>query len=101
MLQDIINITGTGSSQLPASDDTFTNVYVNAAGAVTLLLPIAADLVAGQRWTVIDKSGAADSNPITVNGNGSLISGQSTFILNYPYGSVILEWNGAAFSLVV
>lgn len=104
VLQSIINITAPGTTQLPQSVGTFTSVYVNAAGAVTVSLPPIGQLVAGQRWTVIDSSGHADTNPITVSGNGNIINGATvfqSFQISFPYGSAVFEWNGNQFSLVV
>jgi hypothetical protein len=104
VLQNTLTITAAGTTQLPTLTGTFQSVYVDAPGDVTLLLPTTANLVAGQRWTVIDTSDNANNNPITLNGNGNLINTgngtSATFTLNIPNGSVTLEWNGTAFSLV-
>jgi hypothetical protein len=96
----VINITATGTSQLPAPTFTFTSVYVNAAGIVTLKMSLAAQMTAGQQWEIIDTSGLAASNNILINGNGSLINGAATRTINTNFGSVILEWTGSAFSVV-
>lgn len=101
VLKEVINITASGTTNLPAETETFISIYVNAAGAVTLLMPLAAVLVAGQSWLVVDTSGHADTNPITIQGNGSLISGASSWQINLPNGSATLEWNGISFSLTV
>lgn len=100
VLTDVINITAIGSSQLPAPTDTFVSVFVNAAGLVTLVMPVAANLTAGQRYTIKDESGAANPNTITVNGNGSLIDGAATKSITTNYGSFTIEWNGSGFSVV-
>jgi hypothetical protein len=101
VLQNTINITAIGTTPLPPSSGTFTSVYVNAPGLVTIDMPLTAGLVAGQRWAIIDTSGAAGTNAITVSGNGNEISGSPLFVMNIDYGSVVLEWNGSSFSLVV
>lgn len=101
VLQNTITIQAPGTSQLPLLSGTFQSVYVDAPGLVTISLPLTAQLTPGQRWAIIDTSGAAQTNPITVSGNGNLISGAATFLLSTNFGSVVLEWNGTAFSLVV
>lgn len=101
VLQNTLTITAVGTTQLPLLSGTFQSVYVDAPGLVTLLMPPTIELTAGQRWSIIDTSGAAATNPITVSGNGNTINGVPSFLLSNNGGSVILEWTGSAFSLVV
>lgn len=101
VLQNVITITAVGTTQLPLLSGTFQSVYVDAPGIVVVELPPTAQLTPGQRWAIIDTSGAAATNPITVSGNGNLINGVASFNLANNYGSVVIEWNGTTFSLVV
>ena len=101
-LQTLINITQVGTTLLPASEATFNAVYVNSPGLVTIEMPLVAGLIAGQRWTIKDISGLAGTNIITVQASsGLLIDGFATYILNLNYGSVVLEYDGAGFAIIV
>jgi hypothetical protein len=53
----------------------------------------------GQVWTIKDESGVASVNNITVDGNGNLIDGAATFLIDADYGSINLYWNGTNFSI--
>lgn len=62
-------------------------IGVNRAGAVTVTLPTAA-LIAGKAYVVKDESGAAGTNNITVDTQGSeLIDGAASQVLSTNYGS--------------
>ena len=100
-LQAIINLTQVGTTRLPASEATFNAIYCDVPGLLTVEMPLTAGLIAGQRWTIKDISGAAGTNTITVLSNdGLLIDGGPSFLLNLDYGSVVLEYDGTGFALI-
>lgn len=99
LLKTIQVITTPGVTALTASQVTYNDVYVNAAGAVTLQMPSGA--FQGQEWMVKDISGAANTNPITVTsaGNAFPIDSYASFQLNNNYASLSFVWNGTGLSV--
>lgn len=98
VLKQIITISAPGPTTLPAAIGTFTDVYVNAAGAVNITMPASGILVQGQEWLFKDTSGKADVNPITIT--AGLVDGDSYFQINIPWGSVRFAWNGFTWSII-
>lgn len=98
----LIYVTTPGLTDIPAPAfyTTFTSVYVDAAGAVMLLLPAAINLGAGMQWLIKDTSGNASSNNITIEGNGYDLDQSSSFVINANNGDITLEWNGTAMSII-
>lgn len=64
----------------------------------TITMPLAPTV--GQRWTIKDESGGAAANNITVAGNGWLIDGAATFVINTDLGSVDVYFSGLAYFIV-
>jgi len=96
--KNIINITQSGSTTLPdpVEGTTFTSVYVDANGSVTITMPLLANLAAGQSWLIKDVSGLAGTNNIAINANtGYTIDGASALTISTNNGYVTLEWDGA------
>jgi hypothetical protein len=68
-----------------------------AAGAVTVQLPLAVDLVPGNCFGVIDDDGNAAVNPITVDGNGTPIGSAATILISGAGQSVCFVFDGDKF----
>lgn len=71
-------------------------IFADSSSAHTVNLPSSPSL--GQRHTVIDVTGTANTNNITVSGNGNNIIGSSTFTINLAYGAVSFIYNGTQWS---
>jgi len=61
------------------------------AAATTVRLP--ASPTSDERHVVCDATGDANAFTITVNGNGNTINGESTYLINFPYGSATFQWD--------
>jgi len=79
-----------------------TGYTILVSGATSLTLPAAP--ANGAAYKIKDAAGTALSSPITVNGNGNNIDGNSTALINTDYGSLALvyslaidEWFSVAF----
>lgn len=66
-------------------------------GAVTVNLPAG---VAGQVFMIVDGTGDAGTNAITVTPAAGLINGASTYVINRDRGAIIITYNGTAWSVV-
>jgi hypothetical protein len=66
-------------------------------GPVTITLPTG---ILGTVYIVKDCFGDANNNPITIQGTGGQLVDGSTGIINTPYGSVSLIFNGTSWSIV-
>jgi hypothetical protein len=72
-------------------------VVAGNAAAVTVTLPLAAAVPAGQRLCVKDGSGTANTKPLTVARAGAdLIDGETSAIVTIPYGSLDLVSDGVS-----
>jgi hypothetical protein len=72
-------------------------VVAGNAAAVTVTLPLAAAVPAGQRLCVKDGSGTAVSKPVTLARAGAdLIDGQTSAIVAIAYGSLDLVSDGVS-----
>jgi hypothetical protein len=86
--------------------------YIGISGAVTqVYMPITPLL--GQQVTISDDRGLAESNPITIDGNGNKINSNygpsspltpnglvDTTIINSDYGSLTLLYNGSFWKII-
>lgn len=71
-------------------------IGVNFAGTVTITLPDATTLQSGSELTVVDESGNASSNNITLDGSGSqTINGSLTATINLDYMSLTVYTDGS------
>lgn len=69
-----------------------THIFCNRAGAITLTLPSAADFQYAQDLVIVDDSGNASSNNITINRAGTdTINGGTSTTINTDYGGVRLS----------
>lgn len=93
----VLKRTATATSYSVVTTDS-TIAITSTAAPRTITLP-SSGLTAGQVFTVKDESGGAGTNNITIDGNGALIDGASTVILDVGFGSVSVYWDGSAFHL--
>lgn len=70
----------------------------STAAARTITMPNSG-LVAGQRWTIKDESGACSIFNITIAGNGANVDGSANQVINVNYGSVDIYTDGTNFFL--
>lgn len=83
------------STVLTAADEVL--AVVGSAAGVTVTLPAANAVPAGQRFTIKDGSGAAVSQPIAVTPAGAdTIDGQASATIQLAFGSLDVISNGAA-----
>jgi len=66
-------------------------------GTVTITLPAG---TLGKVYVVKDAVGDANTNPITVTTTGSTIDGQVNYVMNTPWGSISLIYNGIEWNVV-
>lgn len=95
--------TGTGSAPpmmvvnhtqaLPADYRGFVRVENNTNAPITITLP--ASPVASQAIELVDCYGNAGTYPITITGNGPMINGAVTVVLNFDRSWVELTFTGA------
>jgi hypothetical protein len=80
----------------PLSTSNFFLPCDTTSAAFTVTLPASPAL--GQQFVIADVSGSALTNNITIDGNGQMINGNPTAVINTPYGRVILFYVGTAWS---
>jgi hypothetical protein len=66
-------------------------------GAVTITLPAG---TVGKVYVVKDAVGDANTNPITVVTTGSTIDSLASYVMNTPWGSISLVYNGIEWNVV-
>lgn len=80
-----------------------TDYYIgcnSTSGPITLTLPLVASVPSGQEFVIKDESGQAGVNNITVDGNGSQIDGQSTFVLSASREGIKCISRGTFWSII-
>jgi hypothetical protein len=80
-----------------------TDYYIgcnSSSGPITVTLPNIAAVPSGQEFVIKDESGSAGVNYITINGNGSLVDGSSTFVLKAPYEGVRCVSRGSFWAII-
>lgn len=75
-----ITVTVKSSGTVTISNDSY---LIVASGATTINMPIAPS--DGERHIIKDSLGTAGTTPVTISGNGFLIDGAATAILNNNY----------------
>lgn len=85
----------TGNYTLTSADYA---VIVSALFSNSVTLPTSP--MNGQTFVIKDGSGNAQSNNITINGNGKTIDGNSTILLRNNYASFTLSYNGTQWSVL-
>jgi hypothetical protein len=71
---------------------------VDVAAPATVNLPPTP--TTGQVLIIKDIDGDANTNNITVSGNGNTIDGAATYVLNTDYASITLVFNGTEWNVV-
>lgn len=97
-------VTGTPLSAARAINGTTLAVnqearVASALGAATVFLP--AEPGDGNVCAIVDFDGVSDANPITINGNGKLIDGAATFVLDVAGGVVFVVYDAGQYRRVV
>jgi predicted glutamine amidotransferase len=78
------------------SDDDY--ICVNRNGAVTLTLP--GTPTQGDEYEIKDDGGfVSASQPLTLNGNGKLIDGASTFVMDGAKSAIKVTYNGTQYNV--
>jgi len=86
--------TPTAISYTATTDDLIIAVTSTAA-ARTITLPSIASVGVGKYYIIMDESGGAAANNITIDPDGAeLINGAATYAINTNYGSVTIYTNG-------
>jgi hypothetical protein len=87
-----VSVTTTGTS-ITLTPSSYFVVINKAVGSPTTVLLLATPAT-GQTVIIKDGKGDAGINNITINGNGKLIDGFTTFVLNQGHQSINLTFNG-------
>lgn len=91
----------TGSSYASTSSNHVVLINKSTGSATSVTLPNTASLTVGKVIIVKDAKGDAATNNITITGNNSeTIDGQSNYVLNNNYGSVMVIWNGTEWNIL-
>lgn len=86
----------TGTFTISASD-TFTVYTVNSSSACTANLPDASTVAAGTKYRIVDISGDAAKNNITIDPNASqTINGGTTYTINIDRADILLMSDGTS-----
>lgn len=86
-----INVTNVAGNYTALSTDYYIGVDT-AGGAYTITLPL--NPVVGQAYDIVDSTGHAGANNITISGNGHNINGAATTTISTNYGALSLVYNG-------
>lgn len=92
-----LTLSNSGGNYTVTSNDNFIPCDTTG-GAFSITLPSSPML--GKTYIIADVGGHANTNPVTVLGNGKLIIGQSTYPLNLSYGSVTVLYYGSGYSVI-
>ena len=73
--------------------------YIGVSGdTVTVNLPL--EPIEFIEYTITDLRGDAETNPITINGNGKLINGETSVIIDTNYGSYTFKYSGSFWYII-
>lgn len=73
-------------------------IFRSSFNAQTFVLPSPQNQA--QMFIISDQLGSANSGPITIDGNGQLINGQSTYTINQNFGAAIVMWSGSRWCVI-
>lgn len=79
------------------TDDYMVSVNTSSDAQTVALL---SNPTTGRTFYIVDESGNANTNNITVNGNGQNINGSSTYVINTDYGFVKVVYNGTQYLVI-
>lgn len=84
--------------------DTYVLVNTDTNAARTITLPVANSVAAGRYYIIIDQTGLAQTNPITINKSGAdTIDGATSYVVRANFGAVVLisnavnQWNAVSY----
>ena len=85
-----LNITSINSNLTIGAADTFVFIAVDTSStAISVDLPLAANVSAGRVYAIKDSAGNANANNITINRQGSdLLDGATSYVFDSNYGAV-------------
>lgn len=73
--------------------------YIGVLGdTVTVNLPL--EPIEYIEYTITDLRGDAETTPITINGNGKLINGETSAIIDTNYGSYTFKYSGSFWYII-
>lgn len=73
--------------------------YIGVLGdTVTINLPL--EPIEYIEYTITDLRGDAETTPITINGNGKLINGETSAIIDTNYGSFTFKYSGSFWYII-
>lgn len=85
-----------------APADTFVVLGIDTSASRTVTLPLASAVDPGRLYCIADETGDADTNPISIECQGSdSIMGDSTYEHNSSYGAIFVVSNGVDKFLVI
>jgi len=81
-----------------SASDTIIITQLAAPAAVAVNLPAG---VLGQAFFIVDGTGDAATNNVTVDGNGSeAINGAANYVINKDRAGVLIAWNGSGWTIL-
>lgn len=73
--------------------------YIGVSGdTITVNFPL--EPIEFIEYTITDLRGDAETNPITINGNGKLINGETSAIIDTNYGSYTFKYSGSYWYII-
>lgn len=98
IVKQTVRVATTTPISIQAATDFAVVSKLSSPGVCTVNLPAGAT---GRIFAIVDGTGDAATNNITIDGNGSeLINGSSTFVIKSNFGGVLLGWNGTAWNIL-
>lgn len=92
---EIVNTAGGGNTYTIDHDLN----YIGVSGdTVTVNLPL--EPIEFIEYTITDLRGDAETNNITINGNGKLINGETSAIIDTNYGSFTFKYSGSFWYII-
>ena len=93
----VFEIQNVGSDLVISPSATFVYLIVDTTTTRTISLPLANSVTSGRIYVIKDSDGQANTNPITVQTQGSdLVDGASSQTLDSDYGSYFVVTDGAS-----
>lgn len=91
-----------GTSITISPSDTFVVLGIDSSAARTVTLPLASAVDPGRLYCIVDETGDADTNSVSIECQGSdTIMGDSTYEHNSSYGAIFVVSNGVDKYLVI
>lgn len=73
----------------------------NTLATTTVRLPVSGSVSVGKTYTIKDARGNSDAYALTIQGiSGETIDGAATQVINQPYESITVIWNGAEWNII-